>query len=206
MSGYYNNNQQGYQQGYPQQGGYEQGYPQQGGYQQGYQQQGGYQQQPQGGDYYNQQPQQGYQQQGGANDYYQSQQPQQHQQQYGEDANRGYVSSLLHLIPLEQRLTDHSYYNQEQHAQQQGAPGEAQEGERGLMGALAGGVAGGYGGHKVNHGFLGTIGGAIMGSLAEDAVKKHRKHEDGPPQGSQYGGPPPSQGGPMDQLGGFFKR
>lgn len=43
------------------------------------------------------------------------------------------------------------------------------------MGAVAGGAVGAYGGHKVNHGFLGTIGGAITGSLAEDALKKHKK-------------------------------
>lgn len=105
---------------------------------------------------------------------------------------------------------DHSGYEQEQ----QGAPGEAQDGERGIAGALAGGAAGGFAGHKVNHGFLGTIGGAIIGSIAEDAVKKHRKDDQSPPQygapppGSQYGGPPSNSGsgGMMDQLGGFFKK
>lgn len=60
-----------------------------------------------------------------------------------------------------------------------------------------------------------------MGSIAEDAIKKHRKsNSQSPPQyggpGGQYGGPggqygaPPSQGGSsnsmMDQLGGFFKK
>jgi hypothetical protein len=45
------------------------------------------------------------------------------------------------------------------------------------MGALAGGAAGGFAGHKVNHGFLGTIGGAVAGSMLEDAYKdkKHKK-------------------------------
>jgi len=47
--------------------------------------------------------------------------------------------------------------------------------DRGFMGAAAGGAVGAYGGHKVNHGFLGTIGGAITGSLAQDALKKHKK-------------------------------
>lgn len=110
-------------------------------------------------------------------------------------------------------LTDHSGYEQ-----QQGAPGEAQEGERGLAGALAGGAAGGFAGHKVNHGFLGTIGGAIIGSIAEDAVKKHRNSDNqsppqygAPPPNGQYGGGPPSHNGSgggsmMDQLGGFFKK
>lgn len=93
----------------------------------------------------------------------------------------------------------------------QSAPGGAQEGERGLAGALAGGAAGGYTGHKANHGFLGTIGGAIVGSLAEDAMKKHKHKDEGqhPPQG--YGAPPSqssSHGGSgmMDHLGNFFKK
>jgi hypothetical protein len=49
--------------------------------------------------------------------------------------------------------------------------------DRGLMGALAGGAVGAYGGHKVNHGFLGAVGGAIAGSLAEDALKKKKKEK-----------------------------
>lgn len=48
-----------------------------------------------------------------------------------------------------------------------------------------------------------------MGSIAEDAIKKHRKHDEGP-QGGPYGGPPgpPSHNGSgmMDQLGGFFNK
>jgi outer membrane lipoprotein SlyB len=50
------------------------------------------------------------------------------------------------------------------------------ESDRGLMGALAGGAAGAFGGHKVGHGFLGTIGGAILGSLTEDFVKDKKQH------------------------------
>ncbi|PYH28107.1 putative glutamine-serine-proline rich protein [Aspergillus neoniger CBS 115656] len=57
-------------------------------------------------------------------------------------------------------------------------PAAAGEGEKGIMGALAGGAAGGFAGHKVNHGFLGTIGGAMMGSVAEDAVKKHKEKKE----------------------------
>lgn len=48
------------------------------------------------------------------------------------------------------------------------------------MGALAGGAAGGFAGHKMNHGFLGTVGGAIAGSMLEDGMtkdKKHKKHK-----------------------------
>lgn len=59
-------------------------------------------------------------------------------------------------------------------AVQQGA---VDEGDRGIMGALAGGAAGAYGGHKVNHGFIGGIGGAVAGSMLEDAYKKHNKSE-----------------------------
>lgn len=65
------------------------------------------------------------------------------------------------------------------------APATA-EGERGLMGALAGGAIGAYGGHQMGHGIIGGIGGAIAGSKLEDHYKdkkkkekKHRKHGDG---------------------------
>jgi hypothetical protein len=52
------------------------------------------------------------------------------------------------------------------------------EKDRGFLGAVAGGAAGAYGGHKVNHGFLGTIGGAITGSVAQDAMKKHKEKKE----------------------------
>ncbi|RMZ89025.1 hypothetical protein DV736_g3744, partial [Chaetothyriales sp. CBS 134916] len=64
--------------------------------------------------------------------------------------------------------------------------------DRGLLGAVAGGAAGAYGGHKVHHGFLGAIGGAIAGSLAEDAIKKHKqekKYEHGQDHGYGFGRP-----------------
>lgn len=85
--------------------------------------------------------------------------------------------------------------------EQQGAPGEAQEGERGLGGAIAGGIAGGFAGHKANHGILGTIGGAIVGSILEDAVKKHgekKEHEQGS-HGNPYG-----QSGSQGSHSGVF--
>ncbi|KAL9109841.1 MAG: hypothetical protein Q9227_005544 [Pyrenula ochraceoflavens] len=65
-----------------------------------------------------------------------------------------------------------------QHQQNPNAPYDpnAPEGERGLGGALAGGAAGAFFGHKQGHGVLGTIGGAIMGSLAQDKFKDHGKH------------------------------
>ncbi|KAI1619608.1 CVNH domain-containing protein [Exophiala viscosa] len=56
-------------------------------------------------------------------------------------------------------------------------PNDPQAQDRGLMGAVAGGALGAYGGHKLHHGFLGTIGGAIAGSMTEDAYKKHKKEK-----------------------------
>ncbi|KAK7927479.1 hypothetical protein PG985_004477 [Apiospora marii] len=46
--------------------------------------------------------------------------------------------------------------------------------ERGLMGAVLGGAAGAYAGHKANHGVLGALGGAYAGHKLEDAWKDHR--------------------------------
>jgi hypothetical protein len=69
-----------------------------------------------------------------------------------------------------------------------------------------------FGGHKVNHGVLGAIGGAIVGSLAQDALKKKDKHKDEPyyDQQSQYGGSHHSghsgHSSTLDQLGNFFKK
>merc|ERR1712230_333736 len=67
--------------------------------------------------------------------------------------------------------SSNSYYN----SNSQPAPG--QEADRGMMGAVAGGAAGAFGGHKAGHGFLGSIGGAIIGSLAEDYAKKNKKNK-----------------------------
>ncbi|KAJ5224720.1 uncharacterized protein N7469_008223 [Penicillium citrinum] len=53
--------------------------------------------------------------------------------------------------------------------------GEDLEGDRGFGGSLAGGAAGYYFGHKKDHGLLGAIGGAIIGNLLEDKVKKHER-------------------------------
>ncbi|KAJ0418252.1 CVNH domain-containing protein [Aspergillus carlsbadensis] len=43
--------------------------------------------------------------------------------------------------------------------------------DRGVLGAITGGAAGAYAGHKAHHGVLGTLGGALVGSLTEDAIK-----------------------------------
>lgn len=65
------------------------------------------------------------------------------------------------------------------------------EGERGLLGALGGGVGGHLLGKKAGHGFLGTVGGGILGSLAEDFLKdKNKKHHHShhSSHGSSWGG------------------
>ena len=86
---------------------------------------------------------------------------------------------------LAKHLTDPftRQYNQQQQLGPDGQP--AAEGERGLGGALAGGAAGAFGGHQAGHGFLGAIGGAIIGSLAEDKFKDHKHHKQ---DEQQYGG------------------
>lgn len=43
------------------------------------------------------------------------------------------------------------------------------------MGALAGGATGAFAGHKVNHGFLGALGGAFAGQKLQDAVSDDKK-------------------------------
>lgn len=50
------------------------------------------------------------------------------------------------------------------------------ESDRGLLGAIGGGVGGHFMGKKAGHGFLGTVGGAILGSLTEDFAKDKKKH------------------------------
>lgn len=72
-------------------------------------------------------------------------------------------------------------------------PGGAEEGDRGLKGALGGAVAGGAGGKFAGHGVLGAVGGAILGHLTEEQVKKHKEKKNqqaqsyGPYDGAQSG-------------------
>ena len=75
-------------------------------------------------------------------------------------------------------------------SQDQGAPGGAQEGERGIGGALAGAASGGFLGSKANHGILGAIGGAIAGHFAEEKLKKHGDGHHGSGHGGSNGGNP----------------
>ncbi|KKY32486.1 putative glutamine-serine-proline rich [Diaporthe ampelina] len=83
-------------------------------------------------------------------------------------------------------------------------PGNGPEGEdRGVMGALAGGAAGAWAGHRVNHGLLGALGGAFAGHKLQDAFHDHTKHKNDehkqshspqPPQYAQQSPlPPPEQ-------------
>ena len=60
---------------------------------------------------------------------------------------------------------------------QEGYPVPGQEGERGFLGAVAGGAAGAFGGHKLGHGVLGGLGGAVAGSMLQDHFK-HKKEEE----------------------------
>lgn len=49
--------------------------------------------------------------------------------------------------------------------------------DRGVMGALAGGALGAYGGHQVHHGVIGAVGGAVLGSKLEDHYKDDAKQK-----------------------------
>lgn len=62
------------------------------------------------------------------------------------------------------------------------------ESDRGLLGALGGGFAGHHFGKKQDHGFLGTVGGAILGSFAEDFMKKKKNESKYSNSGSSWGG------------------
>jgi len=53
----------------------------------------------------------------------------------------------------------------------------APEGERGLGSSLVGGVAGHYLGKQTGHGFLGTVGGAIVANLVGSKFKDHKDHK-----------------------------
>ncbi|EFP90982.1 hypothetical protein PGTUg99_030570 [Puccinia graminis f. sp. tritici] len=98
-------------------------------------------------------------------------------QNYGNAPGGGYQAQSSYSQPPHNGQQNYSQpqnqYNNSQPGP--GGPASGQTGDRGMMGALGGGVAGGLLGKKNNHGFLGTVGGAIVGSLLEDATKK-KKH------------------------------
>lgn len=109
-----------------------------------------------------------------------------------------------------------SYLNQHPQSPPQGGPnGGPPEDERGVMGALAGGAAGAWAGHKVHHGFLGAMGGAFAGHKLQDAISDHRKESEQkkyeqqhpaspPPQYSQYNQRPASPRRHSRNLAGNF--
>ncbi|KAI4657400.1 uncharacterized protein J4E79_007473 [Alternaria viburni] len=202
MSGYDGS---GYNQGgYGQQGGYQQqgGYGQQGGSgQDNYDGGGGHQQPP----HHQQQPH------GAASAYYGGQGgPQSYGQQGGYDA----APPQYQQLPSAAAHSSNSGRNSmnQGHQNQYGGEGDP-EGDRGVMGGLAGAAAGGYGGHalggKAGHGVAGTVIGALAGAFAghkgQDAVedkwderKEKKKQEEEEEKRKKYGqqqhqGPPPIQ-------------
>jgi len=88
----------------------------------------------------------------------------QQQQSYGGPPPQGYSPYGQQYPPPGGHVADFT-----SHYEQPGGPIDPNqpytppgaEGDRGLMGALAGGAAGAYGGHKMGHGFIGGIGGAV---------------------------------------------
>ena len=79
---------------------------------------------------------------------------------------------------------EYDAHSREQSRDPNGPPGsdfnpggpEGAEGERGLGSALAGGAAGYFLGRKKNHGFLGAVGGAIVGNIVGNKMKEHGGH------------------------------
>jgi len=69
------------------------------------------------------------------------------------------------------------------------------------MGALAGGAAGGYAGHKMHHGVIGTLGGAYAGHKLEDKWKDH--HNKPPSPNPQHPLPPPVPHGTRPEHGNY---
>lgn len=64
------------------------------------------------------------------------------------------------------------------------------------MGALGGAAAGGFAGHKMGHGIIGTLGGAFAGHKLEDAYKAHSQK----PIPSPSPQPPPMYNAPQPQC------
>ena len=101
-------------------------------------------------------------------------------------------------------MLSRSYPNQSSQYSQNGE--QPTEGERGLGGALTGGLAGAFTGHQANHGFLGMLGGAVLGSFAEDKLKKHKQKKEecqNPPQRPHSGQGYHGQGQGQQHGAGF---
>ncbi|KAI9696744.1 MAG: hypothetical protein M1836_005106 [Candelina mexicana] len=77
------------------------------------------------------------------------------------------------------RYDDKDRYDDRGHSG--GPPGGAGEGERGLGATLVGAAGGGFLGHELGGGALGTIGGAIAGVVGANALeKKHKEYSPTP--------------------------
>ncbi|EXJ84400.1 hypothetical protein A1O3_05067 [Capronia epimyces CBS 606.96] len=201
--------QQGYGGGYPPQQGYDQGYQQPQYPQQGYPnypsqdnfgpprrqdsfgppQQGGFQHGQAGGQY-------------GA---YDASNPQGHPGYYGQPqhqshgGNDAYAQNQAYQTQLAQgggqQAGQYPDPNQHQFQAQSSDPNAPNydpnappmtETDRGLLGAIGGGFGGHMLGKKANHGFLGTVGGAILGSITEDFLKDKKKNHNS--SNSSWGG------------------
>jgi len=104
---------------------------------------------------------------------------------YINEQNNGYAPDSNQASPYApyQQGSSNSYYDQHPQINDPNlAPaGDPQynvyppaEGDRGIIGAIGGGLTGGYVGKQTCHAFLGTVGGAIIGSLTEDWAKKKK--------------------------------
>jgi hypothetical protein len=138
----------------------------------------------------------GYQQQGGyeqnrsgeADQYYSGGQQQQYQNEKGYGQQQGYGQQppgYQHHQSIQDRDSyGQGYDNQASYETQQGF--ENSESERGLMGGLAGGAAGAFGGHKMGgvtgHNKTSTIFGAVAGAFAghklQDGVEDWKDDRD----------------------------
>jgi len=185
--GGYSQQQQGYDQGYNQN--YNQGYPPQQSYGQqdfgpprrrdsygppmaGGFQHGQYGQQYGAYDASNPQGHAGYYSGGGMDAYQQNQAYQTSLSQQGQGQQQQQYGAQPDPSQLSKQSSDPNAPNYDPNAP------PMSESDRGLLGAMGGGWAGHHYGKKQNHGFLGMIGGAIAGSMAEDYAKKQsHKHK-----------------------------
>ncbi|KAI1758979.1 carbohydrate-binding module family 50 protein [Hypoxylon sp. FL1150] len=132
---------------------------------------------------------QGYQddrQRGEASEYYNQQSNPQYpypntshgQQGFGQPSNSQYGNP--YGAPTGDRYTDdRNQYPSHQSEDPYKNTNAGGDGDRGLMGAFAGGAAGAYGGHKMGHGVIGALAGAFAGHKMEDFVhdRKEKKEE-----------------------------
>lgn len=144
---------------------------------------------PQGGD--ERRPEQGGYQQGG----YQQDDRQQYGQQQGGYQQGGYQQGhgeAQSYYSESQQSQQHQYPPSGHGQYQQGPPqgqfsdGDGQDGERGFMGAVAGGAAGAFGGHKIGGAtghnksstIIGALAGAFGGHKLQDAAEDWKDDRD----------------------------